>query len=101
MRFIACPDTFYLWADNETSPEAIAPNYIIDARGIIQPYLERAGFAADQISGQSLELIVSAWLGELLYAETLPADGHDDRWLIDSGLLTAIFGARFAQEVAA
>ena len=98
---IAFPDTFYLWTDHETSLEVIAPDYIVDARSIMQPYLERAGFAADQISGQSLELIVSAWLGELLYAETLPADGHNDHWLIDSGLLAAIAGGHFAQEVAA
>jgi hypothetical protein len=98
---IAFPDTFYLWTDHETSLEAIAPDYSVDARGIIQPYLERAGFTADQISGQSLELIVSAWLGELLYAETLSEEGNDYRWLIDSGLLAAISGGRFAQEVAA
>ena len=89
------PDRIYLWASDEAQLDRSEPTYTIDARPILQPYFERAGVAAEQISKQNLELIVSAWLGEMMHAEH-PPDAMDASqcWLMDSGLYAALAGGR-------
>ena len=62
------PDFFYLWADADAQSERSKPTYTIDTRPILQPYFERAGVTAEQISAQSLELIVASWLGTIIYS---------------------------------
>ncbi|MGF1515571.1 MAG: hypothetical protein ACFB5Z_17985 [Elainellaceae cyanobacterium] len=96
------PDKFYLWIGSETKLEHSQPAYTIDARSILQPYFERAGVTADQISGHSLELIIASWLGEIIHVES-PLDEirNSQRWLVDSGLYEALAGGRFEQEQAA
>ena len=96
------PNKFYLWTDVEAHREQSEPTYIIDARPILQPYFERAGVTADQISKQSLELIIVSWLGEIIHAEKPPEDlNNSQRWLIDSGLYNALVGGKFEHEAAA
>ncbi|MBW4544657.1 MAG: hypothetical protein KME25_09475 [Symplocastrum torsivum CPER-KK1] len=95
------PDKFYLWTDAEAYLDQSEPTYMIDARPILEPYFERAGVTADQISGQSLELIVASWLGEIIHAEKLPENvDNSQHWLIESGLYTAIAGGKFEHEAA-
>ena len=96
------PDKFYLWSDVGAFQEQSEPSYMIDASPILQPYFERAGVMADQISKQSLELIVASWLGEIIHSEK-PPEALDDsrRWLIDSGLYAALVGGKFQHEAAA
>ena len=78
------------------------PDYVIDARPILQPYLDQAGIALDRISEQSLELIIVSWLGEMINSNKMPNQlAEGERWLADSGLLNAIAGGRFEHEVAA
>jgi hypothetical protein len=96
------PDKFYLWTDAEAHLDQSEPTYTIDARPILQPYFERAGVTVDQISGQSLELIVASWLGEIIHSEKLPENVDASmRWLIDSGLYAALAGGKFEHEAAA
>lgn len=57
---VAFPDWFYLWTDADTRLDQNEPTYTIDARPILQPYFEQAGVSAEQISSQSLELIVAS-----------------------------------------
>ncbi|MBD1804340.1 hypothetical protein H6F98_02490 [Microcoleus sp. FACHB-SPT15] len=95
------PDNFYLWTDAEACLEQSEPTYMIDARPILEPYFERAGVTAEQISGQSLELIVASWLGEIIHAEKLPENvDSSQHWLIESGLYAAIAGGKFEHEAA-
>ncbi|MDI9637026.1 hypothetical protein QM565_14820 [Geitlerinema splendidum] len=96
------PDQFYLWSNAETDRDRSEPTYIIDASPILQPYFERAGVTADQISSNSLELIVTSWLGEIIHSDRLP-DNIDasQQWLIESGLYTALVGGKFDREAAA
>ena len=96
------PDRFYLWTDADVQSEQSQPSYIIDARPILQPYFERAGVSAERISGSSLELIVSNWLGEIIYSEK-PSEALDEsqRWLIDSGLYTALSGGQLKPQAVA
>jgi hypothetical protein len=97
---MAFPDKFYLWAGAEA--EQSDPTYTIDARPILQPYFDKAGVTADQISGQSLELIVASWLGELLHSRQAPETLDESlQWLVESGLNDALSGGKFEHEAAA
>jgi len=99
---IALLDKFYLWTNAEADLSLSEPNYTIDARPILKPYFERAGITAEKISGKSLELIITSWLGEIIHSEKLPENlntSHD--WLIDSGLYTALAGGKFEYEAVA
>lgn len=94
------PDWLYLW--NDADSDQSEPNYTIDARPIFQPYLERAGTTVDQISGQSLELIVESWLREIIYSEDLLHNtDQSQHWLIDSGLYQALSGGQFDRRATA
>lgn len=96
------PDRFYLWTDTETHSDQAKPAYAIDARPILQPYLDRSGLTADQISGQSLEIIIASWLGEIIHSDQPPETVDNSlSWLIESGLYSALAGGRFDQEAAA
>jgi hypothetical protein len=95
------PDKFYLWSNAETYQDQSEPTYTIDASPILQPYFERAGVAADQISGASLELIVASWLGEIIHSNQLPENiDASQQWLIESGLYAALVGGKLEHEAA-
>jgi hypothetical protein len=97
------PDKFYLWANEDAQLDISEPTYAVDARPIIQPYLDKAGITQEQkISRQSLELIVVVWLSKIIYNE-LPLEKTDEseRWLVDSGLYAAIAGGSFGREAVA
>lgn len=93
------PDRFYLWTDTAEQLDKSEPTYTIDARPILEPYFEQVGVSANQITGQSLELIVASWLGKVIHLEQLPEElDESHRWLIESGLYTAIAGGHFEYE---
>lgn len=99
---MAFPDKFYLWADTEAHPDQSDPTYTIDARPILQPYFDKAGVTADQISGQSLEFIVASWLGKILHSKQTPETLDESlQWLVESGLNDALSGGKFEYEAAA
>ncbi len=96
------PDKFYLWTDAEAHLDQSEPTYTIDAHPILESYFKRAGVTPDRISGQSLELIVSSWLGEIIHSQKLPENvDSSQRWLIESGLYAALAGGKFEHEAAA
>jgi len=96
------PDKFYLWSDAEAYQDQSEPTYTIDASPILQPYFERAGVAADQISGASLELIVASWLEEIIHSNQLPENIiASQQWVIESGLYAALVGGKLEHEAAA
>jgi hypothetical protein len=96
------PDRFYLWTGADAQSDQRELTYTIDARPILQPYFEGARVTAEQISGQSLELIVASWLGTIIYSEKSPEDiDESQRWLVDSGLYDAVVGGKFKHEAAA
>jgi hypothetical protein len=99
---MAFPDRFYLWTDADIRLDQSEPTYVIDACPILQPYFERARVTAEQISVQSLELIVASWLGEIIHSDQPLTDiDESQRWLIESGLSAAICRGRFAHEAVA
>ena len=96
------PDKFYLWSNADIYQDQSKLTYTIDASPIFRPYFERAGVAADQISGASLELIVASWLGEIIHSNQLPENiDASQQWLIESGLYAALVGGKLEHEAAA
>ncbi|AFY60205.1 hypothetical protein [Synechococcus sp. PCC 6312] len=96
------PDKFYLWSNAEADLEPREPTYTIDASPIFQPYFDRAGVTADQISEASLELIIASWLGEIIYSDQLPEKiDTTQHWLIESGLYAVSVGGRLEREAVA
>lgn len=96
------PDKFYLWSNDEAYQDQSEPTYTIDSAPILQPYFERAGVTADQISGASLELIVTSWLGEIIHSDQwLENIDASQQWLIESGLYTALVGGKLEHGLAA
>ncbi|MEO0012941.1 MAG: hypothetical protein RLZZ535_1330 [Cyanobacteriota bacterium] len=96
------PDKFYLWSNAQAYQDQSEPTYTIDASPILQPYFERAGVTADQISGASLELVVTSWIGEIIHSNQLPENiDASQQWLIESGLYAALAGGKFEHEAAA
>jgi len=96
------PDRFYLWTDAAAKLDQSEPNYTIDAHPILGLYFEKAGVSANQITGQSLELIILSWLGQVIHSEKFPDEiDKSQRWLIDSGLYSAIAGGHFDREAVA
>lgn len=94
------PDQFFLWTQSDKRIALVTPDYVIDARPILQPYVDQTGLTLNHISEQSLELIIVSWLGELMNANETPVQlAEDERWLVESGLLSAIAGGRFEYEV--
>ncbi len=99
---VALPDRLYLWKDVGNGPELAEPTYELDALPFFQPYYTKAGVSPDALAGSSFELIVAAWLNELVQdgvIETLPPEARPA--LVESGLLEALRGGRVALQVAA
>ncbi len=92
------PDRFYLWKNTDSNHEPTEPTYVIDARPILQPYFEQSGVAADQVSGQSLELIITSWLNDLIH-KTPDMLEASQQWLMNSGLYPAVVGGSLEHEV--
>ncbi|MCU0568955.1 MAG: hypothetical protein MUF49_20445 [Oculatellaceae cyanobacterium Prado106] len=95
---MAFPDRFHLWSNVKTDQNQDKPAYSLDALSILQPYFDRSGVTADQISRESLELIVASWLSEIMHSEKLPAHiATTQPWLIESGLYEALAGGKLEQ----
>jgi hypothetical protein len=99
------PDKFYLWIDAEANSYQSQPNYTIDARPILKPYFERlqpflfkkdhTEVTPNQMSKQNLQVVVTWWLGEIMYSGISPEDvDESQRWLIESGLYAALSGGK-------
>lgn len=99
---LALPDRLYLWTDTDNSAELVEPTYEIDATPFFQPYYERSNLSPDHLSSQSFELIVTAWLNELIQSgisENVPK--AQKQALQASGLLEALKDASVALEIPA
>lgn len=103
-RFLlfALPDRLYLWRDAGSTDELIEPTYELDATPFFQPYYDQAQLSPDQLNGHSFELIVMAWLNELIQAGiALNIPATQRQLLQESGLLEALKGGSVTVEVAA
>lgn len=87
---LALPDSSYLWK-NSPSRETAPPDYEIDTRQALRPYLEKLKIPLSALSESSFEILVRNWLEDLM-SKTLDSAqvAPTDRWLVDSGLYDAI-----------
>lgn len=99
---LATPEHLYLWRPGGGESDPIQPTYEIDGARILQPYFERAGIDPSMISGPAFELVVGAWLSDLVrpdgMSEQLVAE---QSWLTESGFLRAVRNGRVEYEIAA
>ena len=91
---LALPDHFYLWRDAPAG-ESVLPQYTIDARAELSPYLAALRSDPAQLSGEGFELLVQAWLSDLLVrgpdgSGQQSTGGPRRAWLVDSGLWNAV-----------
>jgi hypothetical protein len=99
---LVTPDRLYIWKNAGITPTLVQPTYELDAQPLFAPYFERAGVNPSDISGQAFELVVAAWLGDLVRSEEQRvALTNGQRVLAESGFLTAVRDGRIAYEEAA
>lgn len=96
---LALPDRFFLWKNE--GPYQRFPDYEVDSSILLGPYFQQLGITAEDLSGQSLELLIASWLSDLMYSEKTPMFlPEDQKWLVESGLYEELQGGRLAYEVA-
>lgn len=99
---LVTPDRLYLWKDAGGEAALVEPTYEVDAYPLLEPYFARAGVAPADVSGRAFELVVAAWLADLVRATgTSEKLGEGQSWLVESGFLAAVRNGRVEYEVAA
>lgn len=99
---LAMPDYFYLWKNTSLRDEEAEPDYKIDAREALRPYIERTSLSLDNISEQGLELLVASWLSDLANSDLSGKRANPEfEWLFDSGLYESIRNGSVRMEAAA
>ena len=92
---LVTPNRLYMWKDAGTDPFAVPPSYEADTQSAFAPYFESAGVDPERISGQAFELLVAAWLSDVIRAEeTTGGSGTSQSWLVKSGFHTAVKDGR-------
>ncbi|OBQ38249.1 MAG: hypothetical protein AN487_08015 [Anabaena sp. CRKS33] len=87
---LALPDKFYLWKNIGLSTDLIEPDYEINPESFLKPYYPKAYAPNYQISSEGFELIVSAWLHQILTLPSVDLLPQNMDWLVNSGLFDAI-----------
>jgi hypothetical protein len=98
---LVTPDKLYLWKGAGAEPAVVQPALEVDAQPIFEPYFERAGVNPTDVSGRAFELIVAAWLSDLIRLAEQPENlSNGQNWLVETGLLDAVRDGRIEYEVA-
>ena len=96
---LVTPDRLYVWKGAGIEPIQDPPTYEADTRPGLAPYFESAGVDPRYVSGHAFELLVGAWLSDLIRsAETAGESSNDQDWLAKSGLRTAVKGGHVEYE---
>lgn len=99
---LALPDKFYLWKNAGEFNQALEPTVQIDPTPFLQSYYDESGVAPGELSGDSFELIVAAWLNEILRTDIRSdLEARNQEWLLESGLFDSLVGGRLELEDAA
>ena len=86
---LALADFFYLW--NPCHPVLSDRfDYKVPSNKILSRYLNKASLTA--LSGSSLELLLSAWLGDIINSEISVDEYPEFSWMIESNLYDSIKG---------
>ena len=88
---LVTPDRLYLWKEAGLSPVPVPPTYEADTTTEFAPYFESVGVNPGDVSGHAFELVVGAWLGDLMRSARRTGESTDALCsLIESGLCTAV-----------
>lgn len=85
---LAALDRFFLWKQRAADIDA-PPDYVVDAGELLKPYSDIVARGGRSPSAYALELMVGAWLSDLIRREPRESDKRLS-WLFDSGLYRAI-----------
>ena len=93
---LALPDFFYLW--NPRQPvRSDKCDYKIPSHKILSRYLDKDSLT--ELSGSSLELLLSAWLGDITNSEISKDEYPEFNWMIESNLYDSIKGGAVQAQV--
>lgn len=96
---LVTPDRLYMWKDAGTRPVPVPPTHKADTTAEFAPYFESAGVSPRSISGHAFELVVGAWLGDVMRSARRAEENTDTlRTLVESGLDTAVRDGRIEYE---
>ena len=96
---LVTPDRLYVWERAGTEPVQAPPPYEADTRPGLAPYFESAGVDPRYVSGHAFELLVGAWLSDLIRSEEMRGESSDDqKWLAKSGFRNAVKGGHVEYE---
>ena len=94
-------DRLYVWKGAGTDPVPTPPTYEADPTAGFAPYFDRAGIDPQRISPYAFELLVGAWLGDVIRSEDTSEEiGSDQGWLVQSGFLKAVRDGRIEYQSA-
>lgn len=97
---LVTPDKLYLWKNATTAAPIDEPIYEIDTQDLFAPYDTRAAREGHPRSSYGLELLVAAWLSDLMRAD-IPLDQlpNGQQWLLESDFVSAVHAGHLADEV--
>jgi hypothetical protein len=99
---LVTPDRLYLWKQADLDSARFLPSSEADARPLFAPYFQRTGVSASAASPQAFELVVAAWLGDLVRTvERREKLAAEQPWLVESGLVDAVAGGQIEYLTAA
>lgn len=94
---LALRDHLYLWRGPiKTSG---APDFEGNTAAALRPYLERLTYTLDTLSQSSFQLLIHAWLSDLVAGAS--PDDDNRKWLEESGLVESIRDASIRTNIAA
>ena len=96
---LVTPDRLYMWKDSGTGLGPVPPTHNADTTAEFAPYFKGAGVSPNHISGHAFELVVGAWLGDVMRSARRADESTDaQRILVESGLDTAVRDGRIEYE---
>lgn len=85
---LASRDRFFLWLPNRPVSEDVLPDYVTDARPLLEPLMTTSQLRLDDIPAWALERYVAMWLNRLTRYD--PERRRAKGWVADSGLYDSI-----------
>ncbi|RIK38639.1 MAG: hypothetical protein DCC55_20560 [Chloroflexi bacterium] len=87
---LVLPDFVYLWKNLDQTIIDSSPDYKVATQIVLANYLQSLPKPLDEISESSLELLINAWLKEIVNTPYSELNEPSQRWIIESGLYDAI-----------